>query len=215
MRISKLSIAMGILFLGAIWGLLEATMGNILHWVGLHPYTGAVMTSFAIGFLTFGRQLYPRRWSSIAMAVIAAAFKALDFLVPGSNVVRPIVAILAIGLAFEGAMYVTEKMKQTQLLKATTGLIVGYVSIAAFTYFTAYVIQYYYWLNKGVLGILKYLGTHGWMFGAGGAIMALAGYNLQGLLERATNWVKFIRTKAFNYVAISTGALCMTLIIII
>lgn len=173
------------------------------------------MTSFAIGFLTFGRQLYPRRWTSIIMGIIASAFKALDFLVPGSNVIRPIIAIMAIAVAFEGAMLITEKMKETQLQKAITGFIVGYVSIAAFAYITAYALRFYYWLNKGVVGILKYLAVQGWMFAVGGALMSLLGYNLNTWLERGTNFISFIRSKTFNYVAASTGAACMAIILIV
>jgi len=211
----RLGMLMGVLFIGSIWGLLEATMGNILHWFGPHPGTGLIMTSLAIGFLTFGKKLYPKRWTSVVMGVIASGFKALDFFVPGSNVFHPMIAIMAIALTFEAAAYLTDKMKEIQVQKAVAGFAVGYVSIAAFAFIMAYIVHYYYWLNKGIGGIFKYLAIEGWQFAVGGMIMSLLGYNLITWLEKGTNVVNFVQTKAFNYVALSTSAVCATIIIIV
>ncbi|MFH1505893.1 MAG: hypothetical protein ABIE94_02795 [archaeon] len=170
-----LSIFMGIIFLGAIWGILEATMGQVLHFIGLHPYTGVIMTSIGTGILAYNRKLYKARWTGIFIACIAAAFKAIDFVIPGSNVMRPIIAIIMIGVAFESVVYVLDKFKETVPNQAITGFATGYLSIATFAFITAYIIRYYYWLDKGFLGILAYLGTQGWTFAVGSSIAFLAG----------------------------------------
>jgi hypothetical protein len=169
---------MGILFLGSLWGLLEATMGNILHWVGLHPGTGLIMTSIGLGFIHTARSTYKKRGIGIIMAVLAASIKALDFFVPGSNVIRPIIAILAIGVVYEAVALVTEKVKVTAPVLASRGFAQGYLSIAAFAYFTAYVIRFEYWYDKGFFGILSYLGAEGWKFALGGMFSVLTAHYL-------------------------------------
>ncbi len=174
----KFTTVMGLVFIGALWGILEATMGNILHWIGLHPYTGAVMTSIGLGFLTFGRKLYHKKGSSILLGVIAAGIKSLDIFVPGSNVLRPVVAILLVAITHEVVMIVTDKLKETNWLVAARGLVAGYVSLTGFVFTAAYILHYKYWLSMGVGGLFQYLLAHGWYFGLGSMLLMLAGQHL-------------------------------------
>lgn len=203
----------GIMLLGAIWGVLEASMGNILHWVGLHPYTGVVMTSIGLGLMSLARKTYKVRWNGPIMGVIAAGFKALDFFVPGSNVIRPIVAILLTAMAFEVMALVLEKTKETNLNKALAGTIAGYASIAGFAYFTAYAMQFSYWLDKGFVGILQYLGTQGWPFGLGGGLLVLIGYNSGEWLDKHLE--RFLQTRTFYTASGISTALCLLITIIV
>lgn len=181
------SVIFGILLFGSIWGVLEATMGNILHFIGLWPLTGAIMTSIGIGLIAFTRSLYRTRYIGISMSIIAAAIKALDFIIPGSNVLRPMVAILAVGVAYE--VIDALRLKQTDINKAITGVGTAYLSLAMFVFFTAYVMQFKFWLSKGFTGMLLYLLTDGWKFGLGSMFTYLLGSKLLDLLNTTNKQV--------------------------
>jgi len=209
-KINVLSVFMGVLFLGSLWGILEATMGNILHWIGFFPGTGMLMTSIAIGIMTFGRKLYHVKGIGIFMGIIAAGIKSLDFLVPGSNVVRPMVAIIITACAYEAIMYVAEKVKESLVVETIAGVITGYVSITVFAYFTAYVMQFNYWLSKGALGILKFIGTDEWMFGPGAGIMVLLGTFAIHISDNLLSIRNFVKTRAFYGISCVFAAICIT-----
>ncbi len=212
-------IVMGVLLLGSIWGVLEATMGNILHFIGLHPYTGQIMTSIGTGLIAFARKLFKVRGIAVFMAVIAALFKALDFLIPGSNVVRPIIAILMIGVVFEGVVAVTHKLKtiNIQIQRAISGLAIGYVSITAFAYFTAYVLKFNYWLKMGALGILRYVGVEGWKFGLGAMILYIVGSNLDAGIDKLLKirLSKIVSTRPFHYFSGAFFVLALIFVVVV
>lgn len=99
------------LFWGAVWGLGEATLGHMLHLARVPGLPGLVMASFAVAIM--GR-LAARSGSAGAIFVaglVAASFKLLDLLVPGTDLLalsRPIQAILLEALA--AAVWVRSKM---------------------------------------------------------------------------------------------------------
>jgi len=215
MKKSWLGIFMGVLFFGSVWGVLEATMGNVLHFIGLHPYTGLIMTSISLGLMAFARRLYKRRGIGIFMGIIAASIKAIDFFIPGSNVLRPIIAILLTACTFEAVMAVSDKAKSTDLNRAIAGFTAGYVSIAAFAYFTAYVLKFNYWLKMGALGILKYLALEGWKFGLGGMICFLLGTNFVKLGILKISLDKLVKKRAFYLVSVVFTIVAVILAVII
>jgi len=212
-----LSVLMGVLFFGSIWGVLEATMGNILHFIGLHPYTGMIMTSIGIGLMGFARKLYRFRGIGIIMGIIAGMFKAVDFLVPGSNVIRPIAAILIVAFAFEAVTWVADRFKSSIINDVITGLSSGYLAITGFAYFTAYVLKFHYWLNKGFIGIAKYIVTDGWMFGAGSTIAYLIGSNLNEWSDKILNiqLERIVDTKPFYAVSAVFTLACFIFVVVV
>ena len=214
-----LKIFMGVLLIGSIWGVLEATVGNILHFIGLHPYTGQIMTSIGTGLIAFARKLFKVRGIAVFMAVIAALFKAVDFLIPGSNVVRPIIAILLVGVAFEAVVAVTHTFKtmNIQIQRAVSGLAIGYVSIAAFAYFTAYVLKFNYWLKMGAVGILRYVGVEGWKFGLGAMLLYLVGSNLDVWIDNLLKirLSKVVSTRPFHYFSGAFFVLALIFVVVV
>lgn len=90
------------IFYGSVWGLGEATLGHLLHMIRVPGLPGLVM--FPFGVLVMGRAL-SRSGSASAVfmtGVVAAAFKALDLLPPGTDilaVINPARAILLEALA--------------------------------------------------------------------------------------------------------------------
>jgi len=90
------------LFWGSVWGLGEATLGHLLHLVRVPGLPGLVM--FPFGVLVMGRALARSGGASAVFAtgVVAAGFKFLDLLLPGTDilaVVNPAQAILFEALA--------------------------------------------------------------------------------------------------------------------
>jgi hypothetical protein len=90
------------LFYGSIWGLGEATLGHLLHLARIPGLPGLVM--FPFGVLVMGRALARSGGASAVFAtgVVAAGFKFLDLLLPGTDilaVINPARAILLEALA--------------------------------------------------------------------------------------------------------------------
>ena len=94
---------------GALWGLVEATLGHLLHLARIPGLPGLVMAPIAV--LIMARTAASAR-SQAAGAVflasaVAASFKLFDLLVPGTDLLalaNPIQAILLEALA--GALWV-------------------------------------------------------------------------------------------------------------
>lgn len=108
-RRSFFKLASSVVFWGSLWGLVEATIGYLLHLVRLQGYRG--VTSFflfpmACYYMNRVRRETSKREPIIYMAVLAAAIKLLDFLIPGHDPIRvlfPAMAIVLEGLAVYGA----------------------------------------------------------------------------------------------------------------
>lgn len=91
-----------ILFYGAVWGLGEATLGHLLHLARVPGLPGLVMFPFAA--VVMGRVLARSGGAAAVFAtgVVAAGFKFLDLLLPGTDilaVLNPARAILLEALA--------------------------------------------------------------------------------------------------------------------
>ncbi len=90
------------LIYGSVWGLGEATLGHLLHLARVPGLPGLVMFPFAV--LVMGRVL-ARSGSAAAVfmtGVVAAGFKFLDLLLPGTDllaIINPAQAILLEALA--------------------------------------------------------------------------------------------------------------------
>lgn len=95
---------LSVLFWGAMWGIGEATIGNVIHlWsIALPGLPGFVMFSFAFYFMNrvYLETKEPR--AVFFAATIAAAIKLVDFLIPGYiaiRIINPALSILLEGLA--------------------------------------------------------------------------------------------------------------------
>jgi hypothetical protein len=104
------------LFWGSVWGLGEATFGHLLHLARVPGLPGLVMVPFAV--LVMGRAAARSRSARAVFlaGVVAAGFKFLDLLVPGTDlvaVVNPVQAILLEALA--GAAWISmEKIREPE-----------------------------------------------------------------------------------------------------
>ncbi len=96
------------LVFGSVWGLAEATLGHVLHLVRVPGLPGLIMVPFAVAVM--GRAAARSRSAAAVFlsGAVAASFKLLDLLVPGTDIlalVNPMQAILLEALA--GAAWVS------------------------------------------------------------------------------------------------------------
>lgn len=91
-----LKLASQIVFFGAIWGITEATLGYLLHFL---PPTiaGIIMFPIAVFILVKAFKATGSRTSLIFVGVVAAGIKAIDFALPGMmsfKIINPMISIV-------------------------------------------------------------------------------------------------------------------------
>jgi len=84
-----------IVFYGSIWGIIEATLGHILHYI---PATiaGSIMFPIASLILYKAYQKTESKASLFYIATVAATIKAVDFFIPGLSIFKTINPMLSI-----------------------------------------------------------------------------------------------------------------------
>lgn len=82
---------------GALWGLVEITLGSVLNAIDL-PLTGMALAILGVMVASIGRLFVPRRGSTIFIGIIAMVLKLFSI---GSAVIGPMVGILAEALIAE------------------------------------------------------------------------------------------------------------------
>lgn len=82
---------------GALWGLVEISLGSVLHAVDL-PKTGLVLSTLGVMIACIGRLFVPRRGSTLFIGVIAMVLKLFSI---GSVILGPMIGILAEAIVAE------------------------------------------------------------------------------------------------------------------
>jgi hypothetical protein len=96
------------LFWGSLWGLAEATLGHILHWLRIPGLAGFVMFPLGVFFMIKAYQESNNLNLILATSMIAATFKLSNMLFPGTSpvdVLRPAIAILCESLVVFGLIF--------------------------------------------------------------------------------------------------------------
>ncbi len=93
-----------IILFGAIWGLIEATLGGVLHLVRI-PFTGTIMASFGFAVLFAALRSGLRPAQLLSVSLVAASFKFLDaplfhLALVDRTIINPALAIASQGLVF-------------------------------------------------------------------------------------------------------------------
>lgn len=86
-----------ILFYGSLWGLLEATVGHVLHFI---PATiaGTIMFPIAGAILYKAYKKTQSRFALFYIGIIAATIKSVDFLLPQLNMYKTLNPMISIVL---------------------------------------------------------------------------------------------------------------------
>lgn len=92
----KIKLFTQIIFFGSIWGILEATIGHVLHFI---PATiaGSIMFPIAGYVLYKGYEKTKSKSSLFYMGAVAATIKSVDFLLPQYSIfktINPMISIL-------------------------------------------------------------------------------------------------------------------------
>lgn len=85
-----------IIFFGSIWGILEATIGHLLHFIPV-TIAGSIMFPIASYVLYKGYERTQNKWSLFYMGVVAASIKSIDLLLPQISIyktINPMISIL-------------------------------------------------------------------------------------------------------------------------
>jgi len=112
-----------IIMFGAIWGILEATLGHVLQF--LPPYvSGAVMFPIAASLLIIAHKNTMSLSSLIWIGLIAASVKAVNFLMPGLPAVKtynPMIAIIMQSAVMAGAIAISSKVTMPEKFAIVMG----------------------------------------------------------------------------------------------
>lgn len=124
----NLKLVSQIIFYGAVWGIIEATLGYLLHFL---PPTlaGLVMFPIAAFVLLKAYRAMGKRSALIYVGLIAAAIKAVNFLIPGMmvfKVVNPMISIVMESLMVAAAYPLLSGNKVAKRVLGSIGSSIGW-----------------------------------------------------------------------------------------
>lgn len=122
-KITRLS---AILFFGACFGIVEATLGYVLHLEFITPFlAGSLLFPFAMLLLAKAYQVTQSRGSVIAVGIVAALIKSINFFLPYTNpfrIINPMIAIVIESLLVFAVIQVMTKSTLPKQLAMVIGL---------------------------------------------------------------------------------------------
>lgn len=166
-----------IIFFGAIWGILEATIGHLLHILPISIYiSGSVMFPIVAYILYKAYAVTKSKSALLSIGVIAALIKAVDFFMPfGSpfKIVNPMISIVMESLMVVLVISLLNRKdalsKASGFLLASTGwrlLYLGYMGIQFFMtgfvsdYLISFSAAFDYVVTFGVISTIFALALH-------------------------------------------------------
>ena len=141
-----ISIIIGILVCGSIWGLFEATLGGFLNLI-IFPNKGAIMSGIGMVIMSVALAIYRKPAMLPAIGLVAASFKLLNvwlLFVPIHTVyiINPAMAIIFESLAFSlVAVFLMNRMAKNASYGIAAGVLAGLISAAAWVYYAIYVMN--------------------------------------------------------------------------
>jgi hypothetical protein len=167
---SKRQLFSIVLLYGSIWGILEATVGYVLHWLPA-LISGSVMFPIALLILRHGYLQTNSRKAVFLMGVVAATIKGVNLFMPNLTIWKAINPMVAILIEAALASVVVHAFTKERLLK--TALLVGAVSIGWKVAFVLYqvgnglLIGAFAPYLQSVRGLVEFVlvqGTLSWIF---------------------------------------------------
>jgi hypothetical protein len=155
----KREYVVGVLFLGGVWGLSEAGLGNALYAAGV-PHASVPLTVIALAVLTLGRSYLPQRGTGTLIAACAMLYKFLNSPFFGCH----LLGILATGACYDLVFDVLKVRAKSLGAAAAT-----YLSYAAFAVMITYLFRYHHWVQGGFPKVLQHV-----FFGGSMAALACA-----------------------------------------
>jgi len=82
---------------GALWGVVETTLGSVLHMANI-PFKGVILGGIGVMVLLIGRLFVPRRGATLATGIVTTILKAFSL---GQIIINPMIAIFIEALLAE------------------------------------------------------------------------------------------------------------------
>jgi hypothetical protein len=145
-----------IVFYGALWGSIEASLGYLLH-LFFVPFTGFLMFPIGAYFMRRGSVETDDRRSAFYIALVAALIKCVDFLVPGIphiKVINPVIGILLQGIAVSLVLGLSSKNLFAKALSISFLWRCGFIAILLMESLSGAPMRL---LESGLMGISRYL----------------------------------------------------------
>jgi hypothetical protein len=177
------SIVIGILVFGSIWGFFEATLGGFLNMI-IFPNKGAIMGGIGMAIMSAFLAIYKKPLALPFIGVIAASFKLLNIwlvFVPISlvNVINPAMAIILEATVFGLiAVLVLKMMKRNPVASIGVGVLVGLIAATAYVYFAVYVTHSPIFKRLGISSVQQFIAGSGVIQAVFFGIFVPAGYAL-------------------------------------
>jgi len=92
---NKLKLLTQIIFYGSIWGIIEATLGHVLHFIPV-TIAGSIMFPIAGSILYKAYQKTNSKASLFYIGVVAATIKSVDFFLPAISIYKTINPMMSI-----------------------------------------------------------------------------------------------------------------------
>lgn len=87
-----------IIFFGSVWGIIEASVGYLLHWLPVSIYISGTVLFPIVGYILYRAYAITKSKSSLlAIGIVAAVIKAVNFFMPfGSpfKIINPMLSII-------------------------------------------------------------------------------------------------------------------------
>jgi hypothetical protein len=209
---SILHVAIGILVLGSVWGLVEATLGGALHLVHF-AYKGAITGGIGISIMAMFVVIYRKPKLVFCLAVIAALFKPLSAVIYGQPIFAPFVvnpasAILLEGLAFSLVVSLLYKGFENSIkTRIGVGVAAGYLSFVLYGV-TASAAGMGNWAFMGITERVTTVLANGTGLAIVGTLLLLLGH-LVSLRLRPKFWqFSDLKPRAFYASTIAVTAFC-------
>jgi len=208
-------VIIGILVFGSIWGLLEATLGGFLNMIVL-PNKGAIMGGIGMAIMGTALAIYRKPAMLPGIGIVAASFKWLNswlLFVPASavHIVNPAMAIFLESLVFSLVVtFLMYRIDKNVYVGAWAAFLAGLISVAAYGYFSVYIMHAPLFERMGVSSVPEFIAGHGVIQAVFFGMLAPLGY-LVGKKLAATAPV-FLRRPLYYY-ATSAAIICFCLVI--
>ncbi len=123
MKNNPLSLIITVIFFGALWGILEATLGYALQFLPAF-FSGLIMFPIATGILTKAYQRTSSQKALLMIGVVAATIKSVNLFMPIYHwrTINPMVAIILETLLITAVVMIIVKRSAPQQLIAIFGV---------------------------------------------------------------------------------------------
>jgi len=169
----KRKYLLGVLFLGGLWGLSEAFLGDILYRADI-PYSSVPLTIIALAVLSLGKVYFPQAGSATLIALCAMVYKFLNVPFFACH----LLGILITGLSFD-LFFSLLKIKNRSLSAAAA----AYLSYALFALMITYVFRYQHWVDGGLVKVIRHITITGSISAIGCALVVPLAFRAGELLK--------------------------------